>query len=247
MATNKSGSEAGKPRYRPSDRELAAMQKCLDRDAVQPAPRLLKVKSNGGATGLELDHPDARVGEALLAEALGTTDFDFLHGLIRQIANAAAPDGRHGEDRLNFLLSLVKGARPMDQLEAMLAAQMAAVHMSIMALGRRLAEVDSAPERDSIASAFNKCARTFASQLEALKRHRGGEQKITMQHVSVKEGGQAIVGDVSQAARAESPSEYNAARGNSPRPAATVIREQRHDATEPRRGKKDSGGWWRRQ
>ena len=108
------------------------------------------------------------------------------------------------------MLSLVKGARPRDQLEAMLAAQMAAVHMSTMTLGRRLAEVDSAPQRDSIASAFNKCARTFAIQLEALKRHRGGEQKITMQHVSVKEGGQAIVGNVSQAARAESPSEYNA-------------------------------------
>ena len=33
MATNKPGSDAGKPRYRPTDRELAAMQKCLDRDA----------------------------------------------------------------------------------------------------------------------------------------------------------------------------------------------------------------------
>ena len=145
------------------------------------------------------------------------------------------------------MLSLVKGARPRDQLEAMLAAQMAAVHMSTMTLGRRLAEVDSAPQRDSIASAFNKCARTFAIQLEALKRHRGGEQKITMQHVSVKEGGQAIVGNVSQAARAESPSEYNAGARRFP-----VGRRRWSSGNSgmtrlwARRGKKDDGRSWRR-
>jgi hypothetical protein len=38
--------------------------------------------------------------------------------------------------------------------------------------------------------------------MEALKRYRtGGEQKVTVQHVSVGEGGQAIVGNVTQAAR----------------------------------------------
>jgi hypothetical protein len=42
--------------------------------------------------------------------------------------------------------------------------------------------------------------RTFIMQMEALKRHRtGGEQKVTVQHVSVSEGGQAIVGNVTQA------------------------------------------------
>jgi hypothetical protein len=45
---------------------------------------------------------------------------------------------------------------------------------------------------------FNKLARTFAAQVEALKRYRsGGEQKMTVQHVHVAEGGQAIVGNVS--------------------------------------------------
>ena len=37
--------------------------------------------------------------------------------------------------------------------------------------------------------------------MEALKRYRtGGEQKVTVQHVSLSEGGQAIVGNVTQAA-----------------------------------------------
>jgi hypothetical protein len=43
-------------------------------------------------------------------------------------------------------------------------------------------------------------------QLEALKRYRtGGEQKVTVQHVSVSEGGQAIVGNVTQEARSTAP------------------------------------------
>jgi hypothetical protein len=212
MATNEPGSEAGKPRYQPTERELAAVRRCLDRGAAQLAPRL-KISKNGAAATIELDHPDAVVGAALLAEALGTVDSDFVDGLLRQIVDAAAPDRRFDEGELNFMLSVVKGATPRDQLEAMLATQMAAVHMATMTLARRLAEVEGAPERDSIASAFNKCARTFANQLEALKHYRtGGERKVTKQHVSVKEGGQAIVGNVTQAARerAESPSEYNA-------------------------------------
>jgi hypothetical protein len=49
-------------------------------------------------------------------------------------------------------------------------------------------------------SAFNKLTRTFAMQIEALKRYRSGaDQKVTLQHVSVAEGGQAIVGNVTQA------------------------------------------------
>ena len=39
-------------------------------------------------------------------------------------------------------------------------------------------------------------------QMEALKRYRSGaDQKVTLQHVSVAEGGQAIVGNVTHAPR----------------------------------------------
>ena len=79
----------------------------------------------------------------------------------------------------------------------MLAAQMSAVHLATMALARRLAHVENIPQEDSEKRAFNKFARTFAAQVEALKRYRtGGEQKVTVQHVTVNEGGQAIVGNV---------------------------------------------------
>ena len=41
--------------------------------------------------------------------------------------------------------------------------------------------------------------RTFTTQMEALKRYRtGGQQKVTVEHVHVNEGGQAIVGVVNR-------------------------------------------------
>jgi hypothetical protein len=84
----------------------------------------------------------------------------------------------------------------------MLAAEMAAVHMASMTFARCLTHVESVKQQDSAERAFNKLTRTFATQMEALKRYRtGGEQKVTVQHVSVAEGGQAIVGNVTQASR----------------------------------------------
>ncbi len=133
-------------------------------------------------------------------ESIGTTDGAFLNGVIEQLARASYREGEINEDLLNFMLSVVAGIKPRDQTEAMLAAQMAAIHTATMTFARRLADVENIPQQDSAERALNKLARTFASQMEALKRYRtGGEQKVTVQHVSVQEGGQAIVGNVTQA------------------------------------------------
>jgi hypothetical protein len=128
--------------------------------------------------------------------ALGTTDFDFYSGLLNQLLNASK-EKEASESGTNFMLSVIKGIEPRDQIEAMLAAQMAAVHMASMTFARRLAHVEMIQQQDSASNAFNKLTRTFASQVEALKRYRsGGEQKMTVQHVHVAEGGQVIVGNV---------------------------------------------------
>jgi hypothetical protein len=97
------------------------------------------------------------------------------------------------------MLSVIKGIRPNDQIETMLAAQMAAVHMSTMHYTQYLAHAETIPQQDSAERILNKLTRTFTTQMEALKRYRtGGEQKVTVQHVSVSDGGQAIVGNVTQ-------------------------------------------------
>jgi hypothetical protein len=156
-------------------------------------------------TEIAPDHPEPAVGYKLLMGALGTVDPDFTDGLLGQLANAGM-QGRTVNGRgLNFLLAVVKGVEPRDQVETVLAAQMAAVHNATMTFARRLAHVENIPQQDSAERAFNKLARTFAAQVEALKRYRtGGEQTVRVEHVTVNEGGQAIVGTVTHGGRGSS-------------------------------------------
>src|SRR5262249_28623851 len=95
------------------------------------------------------------------------------------------------------MLAAIRGINPRDEVESMLAAQMAAVHVATMTFVRRLASTEIIAEADSAERVLNKLARTFATQVEALKRYRtGGEQRVTVEHVHVHSGGQAIVGNV---------------------------------------------------
>ena len=143
------------------------------------------ISTNESATEVKLDHTDQAVGSKLLLEATGTTDADFLAGLIQQLADVGRSGKGVDESGLNFMLSIVKGIEPRDQVEAMLAAQMAAVHNATMTFARRLNHVENIPQQDSAERAFNKLARTFTSQMEALKRYRSeGQQKILVQHTS---------------------------------------------------------------
>src|SRR6516164_625658 len=120
--------------------ECAAVKRYLARGKAKPSVRF-KVSKNGSVPQIEFDHPDKLVGGALLMDALATADEDFLNGIVDQLANASA----HGQDierGLNFMLSVIKGIEPRDQLEAMLAAQMAAVHVATMTFARDLAPVN---------------------------------------------------------------------------------------------------------
>ena len=125
----------------------------------------------------------------------------------------------------------------------MLAAQMAAIHVATLTLAQRLAHAEILPQQDSAERALNKLARTFATQMEALKRYRtGGEQKVTVQHVSVSEGGQAIVGNVTQAAREtapEKPTDTTPAVTDARKPAMTIVGEPARAPVPSRRRQKD--------
>jgi hypothetical protein len=150
---------------------------------------------------------------APIMKALGTAEIDFLIGLLGQISNAGSRGRELDPVGVNFMLAVIKGIQPRDQVEAMLASQMAAVHMACMTLARRLAHVEDIRQQDSAERAFTKLTRTFAAQMEALKRYRtGGEQKITVQRVTVSDGGQAIVGNVTHASREAAANESAASR-----------------------------------
>lgn len=229
MTTKKPELNAAKPKYELTPQEQAAMAKYRARKAASPPSRLKVSNKKEGVTFL-IEHPDETIGFALAMDALGTADEDFLNGLLVQLANAGHTAGHQIDERqLNFMIAVVKGIQPRDQIEAMLGAQMAAIHVATMTFARRLAHVEDIHQQDSAERAFNKLARTYATQMEALKRYRtGGEQKVTVQHVSVSEGGQAIVGNVTQPSRETAPNKAVASPpplADSQRPALTIVGE----------------------
>lgn len=172
--------------YEVTPRERAsAMSQLARMDEMSPSPRL-KITGIGNSTNISLDHPNPTIGKALIMEALGTASADFADEILLQLGNVGTRSGRADEGRLNFLLAVVKGVKPRDQLEAMLAAQMAAVHIATMTFAGRLANTDCVEQTDSAERALNRLARTFTAQVEALSRYRGGgEQRVVVQHQHV--------------------------------------------------------------
>ena len=85
----------------------------------------------------------------------------------------------------------------------MLAGQLLAAHNAAMECYRRAMIGEQTFEgRREKPSQANKLSRTYAALLDALNRHRGkGQQKVTVEHVHVHQGGQAIVGAVNSAGK----------------------------------------------
>jgi len=90
------------------------------------------------------------------------------------------------------------GIAPQDELEGMIAVQLIAAHHAAMECYRRaMLPEQTFQGRNEALSQANKLSRTYATLLEALNRHRGkGQQKVTVEHVHVHSGGQAVVGVV---------------------------------------------------
>jgi hypothetical protein len=211
--------------YQPKPEEMEALESHVLKRKEHMAPRV-KVEGPRDQTVMSFDHQDSVTGQVLLMEALGTADYDFFSGLLEQLGNGSSRGGKVNEKLLNFMLAVIKGIKPRDQIEIMLAAQMAAVHEAIMTFTRRLAYVETIPQQDSAERGLNKLARTFASQMEALQRYRnGGEQKVMVNQVSVNQGGQAIVGNVTRTQHEtnQKPSEEQPLLAHQPRPGIAII------------------------
>ena len=102
------------------------------------------------------------------------------------------------DKQLSATVAALIGMGPRDELEGMIAAQLLAAHNAAMECYRRamIPEQSFEGRRENLNQA-SKLSRTYTSLLEALNRHRGkGQQKVTVEHVHVHSGGQAVVGVV---------------------------------------------------
>ena len=149
-----------------------------------------------------MDHPDEDAGYKLLAEAIASEHWAFTAAMIKAASKVARTPTGISTDGINYALAFVAGMKPRDQLEAALAMQMAAVHQTTMTAVENLGAATKREVAELHEKALNRLARTFAAQMEALKRYRSkGEQRVYVERVNVSEGGQAVIGNVAQEGR----------------------------------------------
>jgi hypothetical protein len=137
-------------------------------------------------------------------------------------SDKAARDRQYGAT-----VAALAGIGPRDELEGMLAGQLLAAHNAAMECYRRamIGEQTFEGRRENLSQA-NKLSRTYAALLDALNRHRGkGQQKVTVEHVHVHQGGQAIVGAVNPGeARTQKSGEQADAQREITHEASTALR-----------------------
>lgn len=178
--------------------------------ARPPAPRVTVRHEPPGPVAITAADGCEGQAPALLA-TFATTSAEFQARTMQELLEA----GCRGSSRIAFeewdvngALAALHGIAPRDETEALLATQMVAVHSAAMRCLRQLKGSEMMPQQDSNGRLAVKLLRTFTQQLEALQRYRGnGEQKMTVEHVHVHAGGQAIVGEINSGSRGEGPPE----------------------------------------
>ena len=150
-----------------------------------------------------------RQGEAIIARARKATGVSA-EGVAIGLAIQAAvfPVGGDGEggperkrEQVSVAVETLEEMKPEGALQSMLAVQMIGVHNTAIKFLMQAADKDQTFEgADANVLRATRLMRLFNDQLEAFAKLKGktSEQKVTVEHVHVHEGGQAIVGNVTR-------------------------------------------------
>ncbi len=133
---------------------------------------------------------------AEIANTTGCMGKDAGIVLLNQVMNLLPPDS---QQEANALSDWMNGIAPENEVEGMLAAQMVASHYMVMKFAARASKNDTHVSIDANTKRMTKLMGAFSKHLETLQKYRNkGQQTIQVQHVQVNDGGQAIVGNVTQ-------------------------------------------------
>jgi hypothetical protein len=158
-----------------------------------------KPAANKKATTVVVDDPDNLKGTL---KRIGGSQSDHWNNVIGDQALQSIwikhSDKEARDRQCGAAIAGLVGIGPKDEIEGMIAAQLIAAHNAAMECYRRamIGERTFEGRRENLGQA-NKLSRTYALLLDALNRHRGkGQQKVTVEHVHIHAGGQAVVGMV---------------------------------------------------
>jgi hypothetical protein len=134
-----------------------------------------------------------------LKAALGTASIEFVDATLYQLQAAARlPNSGVSEIAVNAALAMIESEQPRGETECAIVIQMACLHSATMAVLGRLGGGHGGDRHVvAAATAASRLSRSFAILVETLRRLRsGGSQVIRIERVEVKEGGQAVIGNM---------------------------------------------------
>jgi hypothetical protein len=181
----------------PTPKEVDAIAHASNRLSKRRKRVQVTMKMAGETCQISHAHSDGRGWSAAMTNAFGTTSEDFVDFVFHSAMNAVSVPETSQQNTMNGLVAAIDGVEPKDEIEAMLASQMAVTHSLAMEFLGRTKRAQYIPQLAQSGNLAVKLLRTYTAQVEALaKLRRGGEQKVTVEHVHVHSGGQAIVGNV---------------------------------------------------
>ena len=132
---------------------------------------------------------------------MGMKTQDAALGVLLSAINAM---GEKGEAYRTLAAAIFAELEPRDAIEAMLIAQMTATHTLMTTLAGRAFDQGNPQVREAQERSMTRLSRTYIAQMDAIKKYRAkAQQTVRVERVTVNEGGQAIVGDVSHRGRVD--------------------------------------------
>ena len=146
----------------------------------EPNSPVMKLIKQTGIEGIALD-----VIKAIMSP---------LVNLIRSQANSDSSSSFDNE--FNKSVTLIAASDPRNQLELMLATQLAMTHVTLgksaQLLDKNYSEVETI---NSLGNLYTKLSRLGIDQINTLERMKGkGQQKIIVEKINIEAGGQAAIG-----------------------------------------------------
>jgi len=154
---------------------------------------------NGKVEISDTSGADKKTTKEFLLKVTGSKDFAIAKFLLLQNSNILKDNGLDQEKSVQTNIALLREIEPQNVTQGLLATQMIATHTLAMEMLRRAGhEKQTFAGVDANISRANKLLKTFTAQVEAMQKLKGksGKQKMTVEHVHVNQGGQAIIGTV---------------------------------------------------
>jgi hypothetical protein len=158
----------------------------------------IKFQSNGKPHSFR-QCPDDELAGLRLLDTFALADSDAANLLLSSLLLVSDVTDESGSpDKANGVLALLDDLQPRDAVESMLCSQMISTHLLTMECFKRANLTNQSFEgRELNMRHGERLSRIYAQQVDTLNKHRGkGQQKVTVEHVTVNAGGQAVVGNV---------------------------------------------------